>query len=175
MSGNERKRRGEPEDLFDLFDEDFEDLRDRMDRILEQFMRGQLPPGQRPLVYGLSISTGTDGAPMLQEFGNAPMQGRMAEEKEPRREPLTDIIESEDKVTVIMELPGANKEDIQIDVDERSLDVNVDMPEKRFRKHLDLPCDVLPDSSKANYKNGVLDLVLKRAKVRKKGKKIKVE
>jgi HSP20 family protein len=91
------------------------------------------------------------------------------------REPLTDIIESEDKVRVIVELPGVEKKEIKVNASDRALDIGVENPDKPFIKHLDLPCDVRRDSAKANYKNGVLEVVLTRVAPKKRSKAIKVE
>jgi HSP20 family protein len=84
-------------------------------------------------------------------------------------------MESDEDVRVIMELPGVEKKDIKVQANERSLDLEVVGQEKRFRKHLELPCDVLPDSAKANYKNGVLEIVLKRHAPKRKGCEVRVE
>lgn len=173
MPKESRKRKGDWDDFFDLFGEDFGEARERMDRILEEFMSGRLGEGN-PLVYGFSMRVGPDGQPVVQEFGSA-LPRNEDEAKEPAREPLTDIIEAEDKVTVVMELPGVDKEDIKVDASDRSLDLSVDTAAKRLSKHLSLPCDVVGNSAEASYKNGVLQVVLRRASPKKKAKHIKVE
>jgi HSP20 family protein len=174
MSREDKRRKGDWEDFFDLFGEGFDDMRSRMDRILDDFMKGNLEE-HSPLIYGFSMRVGPDGLPNIQEFGNTSPPNRVGEEKALLREPLTDIIESEDKVTVIMELPGVDKSEIRVNASDRSLDLEVDNPDKRFFKQLVLPCDVLEDSAKASYKNGVLQVVMTRAKAKKKARPIEVE
>lgn len=169
-----KRRKDGWEDPFDMFDEDIADMREHMDRILERMLSGEMGEGSDPLIYGFSMRVGPDNIPQIQEFGNA-RQARLGREETPSREPLTDIIEGEDKVTVIMELPGVDKEDIKVDAEERSLDLKVDTPEKRFIKHLELPCGILPDSAKASYKNGVLEVVMTRPAPTRKGKTVRVE
>ena len=91
------------------------------------------------------------------------------------REPLTYIRQDASKVTVIMELPGVDKEDIKVTAEDRYLDLEVNSPDRRYTKHLELPCDVLPDSAKANYKNGVLEVVMRRPASKKRRKTVRVD
>ena len=175
MAREEGKKRSDWDDFFDEFGQEFSEMRNQFDQIMESFMRGELDPESKPLIYGFSMRVGGDGAPMIQEFGNAMGASQPGESKELLREPLTDIIESDDKVRVIVELPGVEKKDIKLNADGKELDIEVDIPDKRFSKHLDLPCDVDPGSAKANYKNGVLEVLLTRKAPKRKGKAIKVD
>ena len=167
-----KKRRQEGEDPFDALDTNFYAIRRHMDRILERMLSGELSEGDDPLIYGLSMRRRPDGRPIFRELGNAVAPD---EEAPGGREPLIDIMETEDEVRVIMELPGVDKEDIRIEAFERSLELEVDSEHRRFTKLLELPCDVATDSARANCKNGVLEVVLRRRAPRKKGKAIKVE
>ena len=45
----------------------------------------------------------------------------------------------------------------------------------KYYKEVELPSEVDPKSAKANYKNGVLEIRLKKIKKEKKGYEIKVE
>ncbi|MDD1769770.1 MAG: Hsp20/alpha crystallin family protein [Methanomassiliicoccales archaeon] len=174
MARDERKRRGDWNDFFEEFDQEFSEMRDRFDQIMEGFVNGELDAESRPLIYGFSMRVGGDGVPVIQEFGNT-TGATQTGEKDLLREPLTDIIESDDKVRVIVELPGVEKNDIRLNADGRTLEIEVENPDKRFSKHLDLPCDVRPGSAKANYKNGVLEVVLTRRAPKRKGKAIPVD
>ncbi len=169
---DKKKRRDSWDDIFGDLD-DFDDLRKRMDAIMEQFMRGQLTPWQEPMIYGFSMRVGPDGKPHVQEFGNATKP--MVNSEEALREPLTDVIEEADKVRVIVELPGVEKDDIKLNTTENSLEIRVDTEHHRFSKEVELPCDVNPDSAKASYKNGVLEISLSRLKPKKHGKPVRIE
>jgi HSP20 family protein len=173
LAREERRRRRplwDDDDFFSEFDEGMEEMRERMERLMEQFMKGELDQTASPLVYGFSMRVAPDGTPVIQEFGNT-------SENDPNagREPLTDVIEEADRVRVIAEVPGVKKEDIELNATDRSLEIDVASQDRRFHKHLDLPCDVQPDSAKASYNNGVLEVALKRTAPKLKGKKIKVE
>lgn len=165
------KRRRDWDDFFGDFDEEFEEMRRRIERIMERLMSGEVPLEREPMIYGFSMRIGPDGKPRIQEFGNTIRR----KEEVAKREPLTDIIEEADKVRIIVELPGVEKEDIKLNATEDSLDIEVDNPDRRFEKRIELPCEVDPDSAKATYKNGVLEILLKRASVKEKGKEIRIE
>jgi HSP20 family protein len=168
-----RKRMDDWDGAFEMFDDGLAELREHMDRILERMLSGELTEANDPLIYGFSMRVGPNGSPAIQQFGNA-TPPQLCDPKPPAREPLTDIREDEDKVTVILELPGVDKKDIRVTAEERNLELEVDSP-KRYSKHLDLPCNVLPGSAKANYKNGVLEVVMRRAAPKRKRKTVRVE
>jgi HSP20 family protein len=169
-----KKRKDDWGDMFESFDEEIAEMRDRMDRVLERMLSGELMEAKDPLIYGVSMRVSSEGVPLIQEFGKA-RPAELADAEPPAREPLTDIREDVDRVTVIMELPGVDKKDIKVTAEDRYLDLEVDSPDKRYSKHLDLPCNVLPGSAKANYKNGVLEVVMRRPAPKRKGKAVRVE
>jgi HSP20 family protein len=171
-SNNEGRDEG---DLFGSFDDELAEMRERMDRIFDSFMRNELGPDRAPLVYGFSVQTGQDGEPVMQEFSNAPAPPKIRESEPEGREPLIDVIESGDMIKVIVELPGVRKEDIKIDAHERLLEIDVDNESKQFHERVELPCDVLKNSVKASYKNGVLEISMKRIARKKKGRTVQVE
>jgi len=90
--------------------------------------------------------------------------------------PDVDIVEDNDQVSVSVDLPGINKEDIQVQVEDNVLTIK---GERKFAKdenqknyhHMkraygsfyrtfSLPSTVAGDKIKANYKNGVLNIEL---------------
>ena len=75
---------------------------------------------------------------------------------------MTDVIEYDDEVAITVELPGVEKKDIDLKAIEDTLEIKVDIPQREYRKLVNLPCDVQPRTLKATYKNGVLDVVIKR-------------
>ena len=80
------------------------------------------------------------------------------------REPMTDINETKDLVIVTMELPGANKEDINLDVSSNGIEISAKRKSLKeseamsgttftqFKKFMSLPTEVDPDSVNASYK-----------------------
>ncbi|MBN1109556.1 MAG: Hsp20/alpha crystallin family protein [Methanomassiliicoccales archaeon] len=165
-----KKRDDDWDEMFHSFDDEFEAMRERMDRLMEMALSGT---SADPLVYGFSMRTGADGRPVVQEFGNVPRLGQAPTDLS-CREPLTDVVEEGDKVRVTVELPGVEKEDIDLRAEDRYLNISVDTERKKFCKRLDLPCDVLSESASAEYRNGVLTVVMDRAPETPKGRRIDI-
>jgi len=91
------------------------------------------------------------------------------------REPLTDVFEDKDHVKLYVELPGVEKDDIQLNVTEGRAEVKA----KNFYKVIDLPATHVEfEKATANYKNGVLEVTIPRKKEtmsEEKKKAIKIE
>jgi HSP20 family protein len=177
-----KKRRGPFDDQFGFdFDlgDDFQRIQEEMERMMEEARKGsKAQPGEfGPFVYGWSMRVGSDGKPRVEKFGNIPGKaGKMHEgiaEGVEEREPLTDIVEGNEDVKIMAELPGVDKKDIELEAGEESLFIDVDTHERRYSKELKLPCKVKPETTKANYNNGVLEVTIKRAESRKEKKVVK--
>jgi len=176
--------------FFDDLNKMMEDMFKEMTRDLPRdlFRERRLPNGTvrkeyGPFVYGYSMTMGPDGKPVIREFGNVKPSARPTSLGVPRpglevkeeREPLVDAIDEGETVRVIAELPGVEKSDINLNCTGASLSIRVDTPKRKYHKELDLPAEVDPDTSKASYKNGVLEVVLAKVKPRVRGKEIKIE
>lgn len=165
-------------ELDEMFSKSFEELEREVPRSLireRRTDRGYIRE-VGPIVYGYSIRIGPDGKPIIREFGNI-RPGREPEivEVSEAREPLVDVYEEEDVVKVVAEVPGVEKDDINLNATERKLVISVDTPQRKYYKEVDLPAEVDPKSAKASYKNGVLEVVLKKVGKGESGVKIKIE
>ena len=112
-----------------------------------------------PFVYGYSMKIGPDGKPEIQEFGNIKKSLGGPQVKE-EREPLVDIVETENEIRVVVEMPGVEKSDIKLHGTEDSLTISVDTPHYKYYKDVDLPTKVKVREAKSTYKNGVLEVIL---------------
>jgi HSP20 family protein len=155
-------RRG---DIFDDFDREFSEMSRMMDKMM-QGMRtwdwDNLPAGQ-PVYYGVSVNVGPDGQPHVQEFGNvrSAQKGLLPDGV---REPF---------VTAFKDEP---KGQLRVTALDGSLVIRAEGEDRKYEKELPLDVPVNPDSAKARYTNGVLEITLDVAKPAKaKGKPIKVE
>jgi HSP20 family molecular chaperone IbpA len=81
--------------------------------------------------------------------------------KEPQ--PLIDIFQEENWVTIIAEIAGFNKETLKIDVKDQKLTLSAKAKDRRYYKTLNLPKVVIPNNIHTTYKNGVLEIRLKKA------------
>ena len=108
------------------------------------------------------------------------------------REPLADIQVTDKEVIVNIELPGVDKEDVQLNITEDSIDIKAEKKkeiiEKKkgyfrqergfagFRRYFSLPVKVIPEKAEAKLDKGILRIRIPRAKPEKKKKKeIKVK
>jgi len=152
------------------FDREFEE----MERMIERMMRSleEMPESGKPFVYGFSLEIGPDGVPKVQQFGNVkPKAGGML--KPGVREPYTSTIVDEERnqLAITMEMPGVSKEDIELNAAETSMSIRASSDDFIYEKELELPRAIDPDSARASYKNGVLDIVFDLKEPQKAGKK----
>ncbi|MEE9115521.1 MAG: Hsp20 family protein, partial [Thermoplasmata archaeon] len=61
-----------------------------------------------------------------------------------------------------VELPGIEKDYIDVDIDGRRMTITVDDQHRRIYKEIELPCGVDEESVKATFKNGVLEIILNK-------------
>ncbi len=173
---DKNRKKSNPFDF--LKDEDFEKIFDELHRIFDNFdfremiedmLRDGFDPNKR-FIHGFSLNIGSDGKPRFQEFGNKKIKSPSGEPVlSDEREPLTDIIEGREDVAVTVEIPGVDKEDIDLNVTEKKLEIRVESSRRKYHKIVDMPCNVKPKTTKATYKNGVLDIVIKRFEKKKPG------
>ena len=118
-----------------------------------------------PIVYRYSVKIGQDVKPIVRKFGNVDSSpgfiGSGISVKE-QREPLVDIISGSEDITVVAGLPGANKEDLRLNPDNCSITLESTAGERLYRKKIDLPEEIEPSTGKSTYKNGILEVSLKR-------------
>ena len=159
------KRRRWIDDLFEKFREILEnfdiDALKGLDLEDDEF---------KPIVWGYSINFDSDKKPIFREFGHVPNKDGSFTLDQKTREPLVDIIEDDEIITVILEIPGVEKKDISLSSSETELEIKAD----RFYKKLNLASPVIPNQANAQYKNGILEVKLNK---RRKGNNynIKVE
>jgi len=146
------------------FSEQFKDMERELPKSLVR--ESKTPDGKTkkeigPIVYGYSVTIGPDGKPVVREFGNVRSgEGTPWEQIQDKREPLVDVVSSGKEVRVIAEMPGVNKEDINVTVNERSLTISVDREDRPYYKELDLPGIVDPKGAKSTYNNGILEVTI---------------
>jgi HSP20 family protein len=140
------------------------------EEITREFMK------KGPIMYGFNIGFGPDGKPIMDSFGNLekePISGQRKVRK--TREPLVEVNEEQDQIILIAEMPGVNKEDIQLNATNRSITISTEkiVSGRSYFKEIDLPAAINQDYAKARYTNGILEVRLK--KIKEKGKPIDIE
>jgi len=81
--------------------------------------------------------------------------------KEPK--PLIDIFQESSWITIVAEIAGFNRETLKIDVKDQKLTLSARAKDRRFYKSLNLPKVVIPNVMHTTYKNGVLEIKLRKA------------
>jgi len=106
--------------------------------------------------------------------------------------PALDVSEIDDHVRVTAELPGLDKDDVEISVDGDNLVLSGEKKQEderreggyhraeryygAFSRRIPLPCDVNFDKAEATFKNGVLTVTLpKTEEAKRKHKKIEIK
>lgn len=154
-----RKRRFFDDDI----DRMFEEMRRMMERIAESINEDfeEFAKDPNAKVYGFSMRIGPDGKPIIREFGNvrpALESGRW----DIGREPLIDVFDEGEHITIIAEMPGVNKEDVSVKCLPRKVILKSVNPEHKYYKEISLPVEVIPESGKASFKNGVITIKLNK-------------
>ncbi len=107
------------------------------------------------------------------------------------RSPLSDLVDKGDSFELTVELPGMNKEDIHIEADKNSISVSAERKkaeeEKKknyyycersytgYRRAFGLPEEIDPETVDAEFKNGVLTVVMKKVKPKGAKKEVKIK
>jgi len=144
------------QDIFSEFTE-FDDVVNRM------FDEVQKNPDQNgTYYYGLQVSVGPDGRPMMREFGNV-RPTRQGQLQLGTREPLVDVsIDDKEKtLKIVSEMPGASKDSIKLNATEKHVTLGSNSDGKPYNAEIPLPADVDPNSADASYNNGILEVVFK--------------
>ncbi len=88
------------------------------------------------------------------------------------RAPHTEVTEKDDEIIVIIDIPGVEKSDIKVSLEGQTLIISASSKDRQYYTELSLPAAVDENNIKANYKNGVLTVTLKKAS---RGKEIPIE
>ena len=166
--------------MTNFFDNEFDRIFKRMsnsffdiDDIFEEFKGNGSESG--PYYYGYTMTVGPDGKPVVKEYGNV-KPGLLPTSE--TREPLVDtIVDKKEKlVKLIAEMPGVEKSDVKIVVENKTVDLSAEHDDKKYHAKVPLQYKVDENSAKASYKNGVLQIVFELVEEEKaKGKTVEVE
>ncbi|MFH1239842.1 MAG: archaeal heat shock protein Hsp20 [Candidatus Diapherotrites archaeon] len=162
MDDDKKNRRKSFFDNDDFFF-DFGEMDDMINKMMGSFfssdnfkMRG------KPMVWGRTVRQGPDGKIRIEEFGNMKSEGGKPVVSE-KREPLVDVINTKKDITITAELPGVNENEINIKTTgNHTVTISVDSKEKPYYKELELKDSLDMKSKKINFKNGILEIFLKK-------------
>ena len=150
MSDDRRKNLRDMLDELDKYFEDFE--KDIQEAVRNSVSAAQSPT--KPFMAGFSFRLGPEGKPSIQIFGDSPMHA------DGYRSPMSEqILDEKNKLLrVVFDMPGVEKSDVKVDATEESAVVVAERGNRKYRAEVALKVEVLPDSGRAEYKNGVLEI-----------------
>ncbi len=150
-----------PEEILQQIEEMMERMMSEMNQGMfidperfQEMMRNQ--EGINPFMSGFSLKLGPDGKPIFQRFGNMPGSA------EHTLEPLVDIVEEDDEIIVVAEVPGVDRNEIKVRIKGTTLTIHSDNPDRPYHKEIELPSKVKKDEAKSAIRNGVLEVRLKK-------------
>lgn len=121
---------------------------------------GHLKKGMKG-VFGFSVKTMTGGKTTVEPFGNIKKtpKGPTVEEE---REPITDVFDEKEELVVMAEMPGISEEAITLDLKADILEIKAVNGDRKYRKEVLLPAKVKPETLTKSYKNGILEVRIKK-------------
>ncbi len=141
---------------------------------VDDILEGSKGNGSGPYYYGYTITVGPDGKPVVNEYGSVkPDQLQTSDTREPIIDTIVD--EKEKVVKLIAEMPGVEKADVKIVVENNIVDISAEHDKKKYHVKVSLQQKVDENSAKASYKNGILQLIFKIVEEKPKGKTVEVE
>jgi len=152
--------------------QDIDQMISGMFRAMESGMQGP-----NTVYYGYQVNMGPDGKPHVREFGNVKPTNRGTFELG-TREPFVDsVVDGKENVLkVVAEMPGIQREDINLEVTDKSLIIKADSKDRKYSTEVPLNVPVETTSTKATYNNGMLEVKLKLKDTQKpKSFSVKVE
>ena len=157
------------DDIFEAMEKMIEELQNDVEQSFKE-LQDMSNFGSKPLMYGFTISIGSDGEPVVRTFGDK-------EIKTGCREPVYEqfVKKDTDELIVTVEMPGINRDDIELSVSDSRLVIATPNVERRYKADIDLKAQVDPQSAKASYRNGILSVTLRVKGKSNKGIKISVE
>jgi HSP20 family protein len=114
-------------------------------------------------VYGFSVKMGLGGdETKVQPFGNIRRNEQTGETVvQEVSEPLVDVLDEDDHVLVLAEMPGVGDEDVTVDLSGDILTLHAEKGSKKYHKEIVLPREFKTEQMERNCRNGVLEVKLK--------------
>src|SRR3972149_8327359 len=179
MFNRSNKKNREPnyfEDFFsrvfgtfdDFFERDFL-FRDSFESEWTSEMKEKLAKEGR-VYWGISSVVGSDGIPQTKYWGNVAPPGALLnrpgrilslptdESQDQTREPVVDVIEEENQIRAIVELPGVTKENISLKGFENGLKLEAKNDQYNYSKWIELNNKIDEKTIKTSFNNGVLEI-----------------
>lgn len=114
-------------------------------------------------VYGFTIRTGLGKKTKIEPFGNI-KKTKKGPKVAKTREPIVDVFDEKDHVTVIAELPGVHEKTIKLDLKGDILVLKAGNTGREYEKEILLPTKTDFTSKITKFRNGILEVRFKKIK-----------
>ncbi len=151
----EDDRRRYLKDMLEEVDRYFDEFEKTIEDVLRSTLNTGLQNFSKPLVAGFAMGVGPEGKPSIQFFGDR-VEGKVGY-RTPIHEQVVD--EKDGKLRLIVELPGVEKEGIEVSAVEDKVNLKVGDDGRKYMADIALKREVDPDSSKAAFRNGLLEII----------------
>jgi len=104
-----------------------------------------------PFYYGYTMTVGPDGKPVVKEYGNV-NPGLLTTSD--TREPLVDTLvdEKEKVLTLVAEMPGVEKKDVKVVVEDKTVSIDAEHGKKKYHAKVPIKQKVNKDSANCTDK-----------------------
>jgi len=167
MSEDRRKNLRDMLDELDKYFEEFE--KDVQDVVRDSI--SAIHPQSEPYVAGFSFMLGPEGRPSVQFFGDSPLH------HDGFRSPMSEQIPEEKNglLRLVLDMHGVEKEEIRVEATEDRALVTAERDSRKYKADIGLKARVQPDSGKAEYRNGLLEISFSlRDKANKDYRRVKI-
>ena len=113
-------------------------------------------------VFGFSVKSAVGGKPTVETFGQKIKKTPEGPTVEEEREPIIDIFDEKEEIKIYAEMPGVNDESISVDLKGDILEIMAVSKDRKYRKEILLPAKVKPKTLERSFKNGVLEIKIKK-------------
>ena len=174
-------------DIFKSFNEEFNTSLKGMNREYTE---------DGPITFGYSMRIGpeTDYRPEVRQWGNlndyrekrglpqlemipTHRETPQISSKSASSDRFVDILDEDDSLKIIVEVPGFTKDNLNIEIDESGLELTINgkADTREINQVVHLPSKIEPKQTKSTIRNGVLEVRSKKQKTTEKRHKLNVE
>lgn len=128
-------------------------------------LRGNIKPDNKNKLtgkYGINIKLGPDSTDNINEVKSFDQIFTKKENKPKQVEPAADIFEDEDKVTIVVELPGVEKEDIEFSLDGNKVILTAAKKDICYMKQVKLKFTPDYNSIVESFSNSIYSVMIKK-------------
>jgi HSP20 family molecular chaperone IbpA len=132
---------------------DIDDLLKQLEELFNNMMQGIDGPERRPVFIDISVNL----YPFL--FVDSDQPAKVHAGKTP-----VDIIETEQKMHVVIGLQGMDEETIKYSCSGSALEITASNAERTLKQTIELPSKVNKTGMKATYENGILEVIFNKSR-----------